>query len=268
MNITTKRIKEIIKEEVKAMTEAGGPAEWEKELAMANNVKALDGSPQLAPSAQLDDEQIEADIQEMLNTLDLTDDQRNTLETIQHHILGGDMGIDDMPPLKTTRNSPFADRDEFGNRTLNKEGLARIIHEETVKAIKEGVVDMDGETIVTGPDGDASPEAQGLARQEDLQASMMKAALEIKNKKFEKAYETLLRALAAAGIEGGENLPGLEGGEELEESSDPDIQRLIQKAEFEVKKGRLLPGDLDVIKRAAQAGESAAKIKRKYPRNF
>ncbi len=289
MNITTKRIKEIIMEEVKALAEAGDyhdfgdPAELED---VSNQPRGLD------------DEQIEADIQEMLNTLDLTDDQRNTLETIQHHILGGRMGIDDMP----MRNAPFADRDEDGNRTLNKEDIARIIHEETVKAIKEdrftggqididplsdeeheastdayyalfdflidselpgskpseklkyalrwiakfeqegeaerahlsklkdagvmgrfvrglkeGVVDMDGETVITGPDGDASPEAQGLARQDDLQASMMKAALEIKNKKFEKAYETLLRALAAAGIEGGEALPGLEGGEELEE---------------------------------------------------
>tara|TARA_E500000331_G_scaffold340017_1_gene370893 strand:+ start:6185 stop:7318 length:1134 start_codon:yes stop_codon:yes gene_type:complete len=143
MKITTARIKEIIKEEVKAMAEAGGPAEWEKELAMANNVKALDGSPQLAPPGQLDDEQIEAYLEDLLNTLDLTDDQRNRLETIQHHILGGHtQAIDDMPPLKTTRNAPFADRDEFGNRTLNKEGLARIIHEETVKAIKEGVEDM------------------------------------------------------------------------------------------------------------------------------
>lgn len=209
MNITTKRIKEIIMEEVKALAEAGDyhdfgdPAELED---VSNQPRGLD------------DEQIEADIQEMLNTLDLTDDQRNTLETIQHHILGGRMGLDrEDPPTNFDRHGPDASRDEFGNRTLNKEDLARIIREETVEAIKEGVVDMDGETVITGPDGDASPEAQGLARQDDLQASMMKAALEIKNKKFEKAYETLLRALAAAGIEGGETLPGLEGGEDLEE---------------------------------------------------
>ena len=93
---------------------------------------------------------------------------------------------------------------------LTKKDLARIIHEEAAKAIKEGVVDMDGETIVTGPDGDASPEARGLARQDDLQTTMMKAAMEIKDNNPQKAYETLLRALAAAGIEGGEALPGLD----------------------------------------------------------
>lgn len=78
-----------------------------------------------------------------------------------------------------------------------------------VRGLKEGVVDMDGETIVTGPDGDASPEARGLARQDDLQATMMKAAMEIKDNRPQEAYETLLRALAAAGLEG-ESLPGLD----------------------------------------------------------
>jgi len=78
------------------------------------------------------------------------------------------------------------------------------------RGLGEGVVDMDGETIVTGPDGDASPEARGLARQDDLQTTMMKAAMEIKDNNPQKAYETLLRALAAAGIEGGEALPGLD----------------------------------------------------------
>ena len=76
------------------------------------------------------------------------------------------------------------------------------------RGLDEGVVDMDGETIVTGPDGDASPEARGLARQDDLQATMMKAAMEIKDNRPQEAYETLLRALAAAGLDG-ESLPSL-----------------------------------------------------------
>jgi len=78
-----------------------------------------------------------------------------------------------------------------------------------------GVVDMDGETIVTGPDGDASPLARAGARQDDLQTTMMKAAMEIQKNQPQKAYETLLRALAAAGIEDEERLPGL--GDELNE---------------------------------------------------
>ena len=81
--------------------------------------------------------------------------------------------------------------------------------------LEEGVVDMDGETIVTGPDGDASPLARAGARQDDLRTTMMKAAMEIKDNKPQQAYETLLRALAAAGIEDEERLPGL--GDELDE---------------------------------------------------
>lgn len=106
------------------------------------------------------------------------------------------------------RHGPDAERDKDGNRVNPK-----LKKEETTQ---EGVVDMDGETIVTGPDGDASPEARGLARQDDLQATMMKAAMEIKDNRPQEAYETLLRALAAAGIEGGERLPGLDEDEARE----------------------------------------------------
>ena len=108
---------------------------------------------------------------------------------------------EEKPKANFDRHGPGAKRDKDGNRVLNKEDIARIIHEETVKAVKEGVVDMDGETVITGPDGDASPEAQGLARQDDLQATMLKAAMEIKNNSPQTAYETLLRALAAAGMD-------------------------------------------------------------------
>ena len=144
---------------------------------------------------------------------------------------------EEKPKANFDRHGPDAKRDKDGNRInpkLKKEDIARIIHEETVKAVKEGiedmraknkerkkrrdketakdsvdvrlphkegVVDMDGETVITGPDGDASPEARGLARQEDLQATMLKAAMEIKNGMPQKAYETLLRALAAAGMD-------------------------------------------------------------------
>ncbi len=86
--------------------------------------------------------------------------------------------------------------------------------QEAEAKIEEGVVDMNGETIVTGPDGDASPLARASARQDDLQTTMMKAAMEIKDNKPQQAYETLLRALAAAGLET-ERLPGL--GDELDE---------------------------------------------------
>ena len=91
------------------------------------------------------------------------------------------------------RHGPGAERDKDGNRVNPK-----LKKEETTQ---EGVVDMDGETVITGPDGDASPEARGLARQEDLQATMLKAAMEIKNNMPQEAYETLLRALAAAGTD-------------------------------------------------------------------
>ena len=72
-----------------------------------------------------------------------------------------------------------------------KEEISTIV-EESNEALNEGVVDMDGETIVTGPDGDASPLARAGARQDDLQATMLKAAMEIKNNHPQKAYETLL----------------------------------------------------------------------------
>tara|TARA_Y100000592_G_scaffold93712_1_gene157328 strand:- start:835 stop:1071 length:237 start_codon:yes stop_codon:yes gene_type:complete len=48
---------------------------------------------------------------------------------------------------------------------ITKETLRQIIMEEIAN---EGVIDMgDGETVVTGPDGDASDEARGVARLED-----------------------------------------------------------------------------------------------------
>ena len=103
-------------------------------------------------------------------------------------------GMPSGPDSATTRTDPY-------NPSSSADGS---------RSLEEGVVDMDGETIVTGPDGDASPEARGLARQDDLQTTMMKAAMEIKDNNPQKAYETLLRALAAAGIEGGEALPGLD----------------------------------------------------------
>ena len=191
MKITTKRLKEIIMEEVKALSENAPEEEIEE------------------GAGKLDDAQIMRDIKTMLKdkTLSLTDEQRNTLETILHHILGGRMGIDDKPSRVEPDPLASLNMDHYGMSTpsfeegLTKKDLARIIHEETVKAIKEGVVDMDGETVITGPDGDASPLAQAGARQDDLQATMLKAAMEIKNNMPQKAYETLLRALAAAGMD-------------------------------------------------------------------
>ena len=48
---------------------------------------------------------------------------------------------------------------------ITKEQLRQIIMEEIAN---EGVIDMgNGETVVTGPDGDASDEARGVARLED-----------------------------------------------------------------------------------------------------
>ena len=115
------------------------------------------------------------------------------------------------------RNAPGAKRNADGSRSLeegvedmrtrNKERKKRRDQKTAKDSVdarlphKEGVVDMDGETVITGPDGDASPEARGLARQDDLQATMLKAAMEIKNNMPQEAYETLLRALAAAGMD-------------------------------------------------------------------
>tara|TARA_B100000131_G_C17702734_1_gene445379 strand:+ start:264 stop:497 length:234 start_codon:yes stop_codon:yes gene_type:complete len=48
---------------------------------------------------------------------------------------------------------------------ITKEQLRQIIMEEIAS---EGVMDMGDETIVTGPDGDASEEARGAARLEDV----------------------------------------------------------------------------------------------------
>lgn len=48
---------------------------------------------------------------------------------------------------------------------ITKEQLRKIIMEEITS---EGHMEMDGETIVTGPDGDASDEARGAARLEDV----------------------------------------------------------------------------------------------------
>ena len=48
---------------------------------------------------------------------------------------------------------------------ITKQQLRKIIMEEITS---EGVVDVDDETIVTGPDDDASPEARNSARLEDV----------------------------------------------------------------------------------------------------
>ena len=48
---------------------------------------------------------------------------------------------------------------------ITKEQLRQIIMEEIAS---EGVVDMGDTPVVTGPDGDASPEAQDAARLEDV----------------------------------------------------------------------------------------------------
>jgi hypothetical protein len=47
---------------------------------------------------------------------------------------------------------------------ITKEQLRKIIMEEITS---EGVVDVDDEVVVTGPDGDVSPEARGTARLQD-----------------------------------------------------------------------------------------------------
>ena len=48
---------------------------------------------------------------------------------------------------------------------ITKEQLKQIILEELSN---EGVRDMGSDTVVTGPDGDASDEARGIARLEDV----------------------------------------------------------------------------------------------------
>lgn len=93
------------------------------------------------------------------------------------------------------RNAPGVSRSADGSRSL-EEGVAT--HPET------------GEMAVTADAGDSewpSDAEFGAARQDDLQTTMMKAVREIKDGQPQKAYETLLRALAAAGLEGADDLP-------------------------------------------------------------
>ena len=49
---------------------------------------------------------------------------------------------------------------------------------------------------------------------------------------------------------------------EADMTNDPRVQELIKKAEFEVSRGRLFPGDVKAIKDMARGGYSAAEIKR------
>lgn len=48
---------------------------------------------------------------------------------------------------------------------ITKQQLRHIIMEELAS---EGHAEIDGETVITGPDGDASDEARGIARLEDV----------------------------------------------------------------------------------------------------
>ena len=192
MNITKKRLKEIIHEEIEEATKG-----------------SLSGA-----AAQLDREA----------GVELSPEQKKQLA-----YLLGKRGKQFSPdPVKRNRQINYwIDLiKKRGEKNLDVTP-SYIDDEDDMKAIGEkiisvltlmkegGVVDMDGETIVTGPDGDASPLARAGARQDDLQTTMMKAAMEIQKNQPQKAYETLLRALAAAGIEDEERLPGL--GDELNE---------------------------------------------------
>lgn len=103
------------------------------------------------------------------------------------------------------RNAPGVSRSKDGSRSL-EEGVAT--HPET------------GELAVTAEPGDTewpSDAEFGAARQDDLQTTMMKAVKEIKDGRPQEAYETLLRALAAAGVDGADDLPPTEDEFELEE---------------------------------------------------
>jgi len=55
---------------------------------------------------------------------------------------------------------------------------------------------------------------------------------------------------------------------EADMTNDPQVQELIKKAEFEVSKGRLFPGDVKAIKDMALSGYSAAEIKRRKRLRF
>ena len=52
----------------------------------------------------------------------------------------------------------------ISNMKITKSQLKQIIKEEIVS---EGIVDVDDEIVVTGPDDDVSPEARGMARLQD-----------------------------------------------------------------------------------------------------
>ena len=49
---------------------------------------------------------------------------------------------------------------------------------------------------------------------------------------------------------------------EADMTNDPRVQELIKKAEFEVSRGRLFPGDVEAIKDMARNGYNASEIKR------
>lgn len=93
------------------------------------------------------------------------------------------------PLRQFMRNAPGVSRSADGSRSL-EEGVAT--HPDT------------GEQAVTAEPGDSewpSDSEFGAARQDDLQTTMLKAAGEISQGRAQEAYETLLRALAAAGVE-------------------------------------------------------------------
>ena len=140
-------------------------------------------------------------------TLEEWESERAALARYARQAKRGQAGYSQAPgsdrPTSTSRKGkepePEEEEDPYAGMTQVQKDWAKSSMAKDFK--HEGIEVVDGETIVTGPDGDASPEARGLARQDDLQGTMLKAAMEISQGKSQQAYETLLRALAAAGIE-------------------------------------------------------------------
>ena len=78
----------------------------------------------------------------------------------------------------------------------------------------------------------------------------------VQNENRMKVTKRQLRKIIAEVIE---DSPALN---EADMTNDPRVQELIKKAEFEVSRGRLFPGDVKAIKDMARGGYSAAEIKR------
>tara|TARA_Y100001937_G_scaffold62720_1_gene86059 strand:- start:200 stop:991 length:792 start_codon:yes stop_codon:yes gene_type:complete len=248
MKITTKRLKEIIMEEVKALSE-NAPAE---EIEEARDDR--------------DDAQVMRDIEHMLETLKLSDEVRNELERILNELFKGRYGRDDKPSPVEPNPLASLSMDHYGMSTpsfeegLTKKDLARIIHEETVKAIKEGgqVINKDGEMIFTDTDGDASDKARMAARRNDYEKVLEKIANMIKSGKPQLAYDEALKMLSASSEKGRERANAIEPEDALGEENEVELEEKFYGGAYD--KSRYTKGP-DGKERGEQSANTGSRQK-------